>query len=108
MWVDVNCPRPSCGLNLRINGVGSCVCGALLVYKPSPRRRVLEFDGKQAYQWHQDDDGPERVHPDNGTKILQERGRWLPLPGTRLVFPSKNDGRKTARPGAMPFQRRSA
>lgn len=98
MWLDVSCPRPSCGLNLRINGIGTCVCGALLCYKPSPRRRVLEFNGKPAWRWQADPEGPERVHPEINGRVTEERGRWLRMPGTRYVFPRQQDGRRTNRP----------
>lgn len=99
MLVDVSCPRPSCGLNRRLNGISTCgACNALLVYKPSPRRRSIEFNGKDAWQWHADKEGPERVHPEINGRVVEERGRWLKLPGTRLVFPHKEDGRRTSRP----------
>jgi hypothetical protein len=86
-------------MNLRINGVGECrVCKALLCYKPSPRRKVLDFRGNDAWGWRPDPKGPERVHPEVDGRILEERGQWVKLPGTKYVFPRPQDRRRTARP----------
>jgi hypothetical protein len=97
MWVSVCCPRPSCSFTVRINGIGTCgACRALLCYKPSPRRRSLEFGGHDAWGWRPDPKGPERVHPEVDGRVVEERGTWIKLPGTRLVFPPKADRRRTA------------
>jgi hypothetical protein len=96
LWVTATCPRPSCLLTVRINGIGFCpACKAALCYRPSPRRRVWEFNGHDAWGWRPSDDGPERVHPDNGVKVTEERGQWLRLPGSRMVFPKLVDHRRT-------------
>jgi hypothetical protein len=106
VWVECSCPRASCGMNLRINGVGECrVCKALLCYKPSPRRKVLDFRGNDAWGWRPDPKGPERVHPEVDGKILEERGQWVKLPGTKYVFPRPQDRRRTARPTVPLYDR---
>ena len=97
MWVEAICPRrdPMCGLSVRLNGIGYCPsCKALLCYKPSPRRRSLEFKGRDAWGWRPSDDGPERVHPAVNGRVIEERGQWVRLPGTRVVFPRLVDGRR--------------
>lgn len=95
MWVQVACPR--CYLHRSLNGIGKCVCGCLLIYRPSARRKFIAIDGMCAYQWFPDPEGPEKVHPDDGSKVTQERGRWLRCIGTRVEFPSR-DRRRTAHP----------
>lgn len=100
MWVTATCPRSTCGLTARINGIGTCsACKALLCYRASPRRRVLEFQGKDAWGWREDPKGPERVHPEVNGRVIEERGQWTRLPGTRYVFPSRVDGRRTVGTG---------
>lgn len=94
MWVQVACPR--CYLSRSINGIGRCVCGALLIYRPSARRKSITIEGITAYRWWPDNEGTELVHPDNGTKVTEERGRWLPCVGPTVEFPH-TDRRKTAR-----------
>lgn len=96
MWVEVSCPR--CSSNRCINGVGTCgVCHARLIYRPAPRVRRIDCRAVTCFQWHADPDGPERVHPDNGSEILEEHGYWLPVMTDWLELP-KADRRRTARP----------
>lgn len=101
-WVDVSCPAKKCGLNRRLNGIGRCICGALLIYRPSPRRKAIELP-PVAYQWTEDGGGLERVHRYTDTTVVEERGYWQRLHGERLSFVHR-DGRRTAQPIAMPLR----
>lgn len=96
MWTDVSCPR--CSFGRRINGIGRCGgCGAILIYRPSARRKTLDIRGRIAFMWSPDDAGDAYVHPDDGKKISQERGVWIRCQGDTVTF-DHPDRRRTARP----------
>ena len=94
MRVQISCKR--CGLNRTIAGRGTCVCGAVHIYRPSPRVRRIEIKGL-TFQWFTDDRGPDTVMVDDSETITQERGLWVKVQADWLDFP-KVDRRKTARP----------
>lgn len=92
VWVRVSCPR--CGLNRSINGIGRCL-DALLIYRPSRRRKALDISHITAFQWWPDEDGKDRVHAITEDGIREERGTWVLVQGDGLTF-RRHDRRRTS------------